>query len=154
MKKKGVKNTSRENRKILTHAARKSIWFKYGCCCAYCGKEIEFNEMHVDHLVPLANGGVDNATNYMPSCDTCNLTKGTLSLEDYRNKIKHSVDDMLSSPTYKQCLNYGLIEPMHSNTIQDVVFYFEECGETFIEDMIRNGNSPVHNSIKHGVDTE
>lgn len=39
-----------------------------GCCCA--------QEFHVDHVAPLAKGGVHELSNLCIACPTCNLRKG------------------------------------------------------------------------------
>lgn len=31
---------------------RIKVWEKYGHHCAYCGKEIKFEDMQVDHFIP------------------------------------------------------------------------------------------------------
>lgn len=36
---------------------RIKVWEKYGHHCAYCGKEIKFEDMQVDHFVPENRGG-------------------------------------------------------------------------------------------------
>lgn len=41
--------------------------------CVHCGGPAE----HVDHILPLALGGTDARTNLQPSCQTCNLKKGS-----------------------------------------------------------------------------
>jgi 5-methylcytosine-specific restriction endonuclease McrA len=43
----------------------------YGRRCA-CGAPAE----HVDHIIPVADGGTDRLDNLRPSCAACNLAKG------------------------------------------------------------------------------
>lgn len=38
-------------RKQLTKSERTAIYNKYSGHCAYCGKEIEYKDMQVDHLI-------------------------------------------------------------------------------------------------------
>lgn len=40
--------------------------------CRYCGAPA----VHVDHIVPVINGGIDHESNLAASCAACNLTKG------------------------------------------------------------------------------
>lgn len=49
--------------------ARFSIW---GGCCAYCGQE---DGLTVDHVLAIANGGVDALFNLVPACKSCNSSK-------------------------------------------------------------------------------
>jgi len=43
-----------------------------GWRCRYCGGPAN----HVDHVVPLARGGIDHERNLAASCRRCNLKKG------------------------------------------------------------------------------
>lgn len=40
--------------------------------CAYCGTR---GDMHMDHFIPLAQGGTHTLDNLVPACPTCNLNK-------------------------------------------------------------------------------
>ena len=41
-----------QKRKRSTKADRLQVFNKYGGHCSYCGREMEINEMQVDHLIP------------------------------------------------------------------------------------------------------
>ncbi|WP_156511128.1 MULTISPECIES: HNH endonuclease signature motif containing protein [Nocardia] len=49
--------------------------------CSYCGQFSD--EMHVDHIKPLAKGGTDHWWNLTNSCATCNLRKNDKPLIDF-----------------------------------------------------------------------
>lgn len=36
----------------MTKEERLKVYNKYGGRCAYCGREIEYKDMQVDHIVP------------------------------------------------------------------------------------------------------
>lgn len=65
-------------RKSIPTKVRKRVYEKYGGQCAYCGEPIEYKEMQVDHMEPLAKGGADSEENYMPAC---------VSIEIYNEKL-------------------------------------------------------------------
>jgi 5-methylcytosine-specific restriction endonuclease McrA len=60
---------------------------KYGGNCYICGLEIDFmasrkcgeegweNGLHIDHLIPIAKGGIDSLDNVRPTHGICNLSK-------------------------------------------------------------------------------
>jgi len=60
----------------------------YGSLCHICGKDIDLmanrktgkqgweNSLHIDHLIPVAKGGLDILENVRPSHGKCNLMKG------------------------------------------------------------------------------
>lgn len=101
---------------------RKSVYNKYSGRCAYCGTEIAYKDMQVDHLVPQRNGGTDDIENLMPSCRTCNLYKRAESLESFRKMIS-TIPVKLGEREYiyKVGMAYGFwdAEP------KEVKFFFE-----------------------------
>jgi 5-methylcytosine-specific restriction endonuclease McrA len=102
---------------------RQAVYSKYGGRCAYCGREIAYKDMQVDHMIPKANGGTDDMENLMPSCRTCNHYKRAERLEYFRQMIA-TIPKKLGEREYiyKVGMAYGFYdaEPM------DVVFYFEK----------------------------
>lgn len=49
--------------------------------CAYCGQPMAF--YHVDHVVPLAKGGGNDAANLALACPACNMAKGDMGLLEW-----------------------------------------------------------------------
>lgn len=124
---------------------RIKVWEKYGHHCAYCGKEIKFEDMQVDHFVPKNRGGYprwsdkegkyvvshgeDSMENYMPSCRACNFRKRDMSIEQFRESIKEQAKGLLKGAAKFQVgmsIAYGLLTPSFNKPI---VFYFEEQKE-------------------------
>jgi 5-methylcytosine-specific restriction endonuclease McrA len=53
-----------------------------GGVCAYC--ELSLNgSYHVDHMIPLSRGGRNDWTNLAITCGNCNLSKGSMTLEEF-----------------------------------------------------------------------
>lgn len=52
----------------------------FGDRCAYCGKRVKLVS---DHMTPLSRGGTDFIWNIIPSCSSCNSSKGDKTLEEY-----------------------------------------------------------------------
>jgi hypothetical protein len=50
--------------------------------CQYCGSHPPKAILHVDHIVPVADGGENDEDNLTTSCAACNLGKGARSLKD------------------------------------------------------------------------
>lgn len=53
--------------------------------CAYCG---ENDATEIDHVVPIARGGVDGIANLLPSCMACNRAKTDKLLSEWRHGRK------------------------------------------------------------------
>jgi hypothetical protein len=85
------------NKSSLDSIARSAIWNAHGYKCLYCGKDLDWDELHIDHIIPEYlsaqpeqlkeiisdyNLGVDfNINGYMnlvPSHGKCNQRKGDM----------------------------------------------------------------------------
>ena len=51
--------------------------------CAISGSYVNFDDMTVDHIVPLSRGGTNAMRNLRLACRTCNRSKGNLSDEEF-----------------------------------------------------------------------
>ena len=45
--------------------------------CYWCDNKLVKNDIHLDHYVPIAKGGLHTISNLVLSCSKCNLTKGS-----------------------------------------------------------------------------
>ncbi len=43
--------------------------------CWYCGQKVGFQNLTMDHVIPLARGGRSTKDNLVPSCKECNIKK-------------------------------------------------------------------------------
>lgn len=112
-------------RRKLTKAERLEVYQKTGGHCAYCGCELDFDAMQVDHVVPL-NGwseqGEDAMDNMLPACRSCNHYKSRSTLEGFRRMLEAMPDVLMrDSVTYKNAVRFGLVKPQP----HPVTFYFE-----------------------------
>lgn len=110
----------------INKAKREAVYRKYDGRCAYCGREIAYKNMQVDHFIPkhaYSEHGSDDITNLMPSCRMCNHYKRATPLDLWRTFIEE-IPGKLSNTSYiyKVGVAYGLIEE-HEHP---VTFYFEE----------------------------
>jgi len=55
--------------------------------CQYCGKKFPLEELTVDHIIPRSKGGPTTWLNCVTSCRSCNLKKGSKSVQDARMKL-------------------------------------------------------------------
>lgn len=57
---------------------RKSRWWQQKTAsgkCYFCGKKTAFKNLTMDHLLPLARGGLSSKDNLVPCCKSCNNKK-------------------------------------------------------------------------------
>ena len=105
---------------------RIQVYNKYKGHCSYCGKEIEYKDMQVDHIIPKHTfdniKDADYKENYNPSCRRCNYYKGGESIEAFRNWMK-TIHERIQLPFLSRVgLDYGImvLKPFNG------VFYFEK----------------------------
>jgi len=122
--------------KDISKEKRKIVFDKYNSKCAYCGKSIELNKFHVDHIEPIFRGstkdellkyGIIKGTNHIdnlnPACISCNISKSTFTLEEWRNQLKLKIYRIRKESTnFKLLESFGLIKVLDS----DIIFYFEK----------------------------
>ena len=118
----------------MTKKQRQQVYAKYNGHCAYCGKEIAYEEMQVDHIKPKQRGwvynpdnvGTDTMDNYNPSCRACNFRKGLLTVEQFRSELVEQCKGIIKrSFQVRQSIDYGLIQV----NIKPIVFYFEKVNQ-------------------------
>lgn len=113
-------------RKPIPKKIREQVYKKYNGHCAYCGCEIDYKDMQVDHVISVyGKDGSNDLDNLMPTCRMCNFYKSTYSLDDFRKNLE-TLHERLRKPfIYRLALKYRLIEEHKKN----VVFYFENENE-------------------------
>ena len=103
----------RAKRVSINKAKREAVYNKYDGHCAYCGREIEYKDMQVDHFQPLRacsidDTGTDDLSNLMPSCRMCNHYKRANSLETFRRYIEEIPRKLKATYIYKVGIVYGV----------------------------------------------
>lgn len=111
--------------------ARQKIWDKSGGLCWYCGNALPEKGWHADHFKPIRRNWTDGTCmhpdrdkeeNKVPTCASCNVQKGSLTLEHFRDKITGFINSLnLYHTQYMVAKRYGLI----TETQQSVKFWFE-----------------------------
>jgi 5-methylcytosine-specific restriction endonuclease McrA len=120
---------------ICRKDVRDTIFKKYGGRCAYCGCVIDREKFTIDHIDPIFRGstndevskyqrnmGDNSIRNFNPCCSSCNSSKSTLRLEDWRKQIESKLMRInRDCSNYRILKRFGLIIETHN----PVVFYFE-----------------------------
>lgn len=109
-------------RKSIPKKVREEVYQVYNGHCAYCGCEIEYKDMQVDHIKAHYLNGEDIKDNYRPSCRMCNFYKSTFGIEQFRKNVKTIPQRLEKEFIYRLAKKYGIIEEID----KEVKFYFEE----------------------------
>ncbi|MEX5443511.1 HNH endonuclease signature motif containing protein [Acinetobacter schindleri] len=118
---------------------RAALKMKFGGHCAYCGVLLG-DKFHLDHIESVQrdlawskNGGLtttntmarphlDTLENLNPACAPCNLNKGSMPLEAWREQIKCYENSLVQYHNiFNHALRFGLVE----FTNRPVIFFFE-----------------------------
>ena len=110
----------------FSKAIRQKVYEKYNGRCAYCGREIRYEDMQIDHFIAkkayFGEEGTDDFSNLMPSCRMCNHYKRANPLELFRRYIKEIPYKLRKNYIYKVGLAYGNV----IENIKPIEFYFEK----------------------------
>ncbi len=110
-------------RKPIPKKIREQVYKKYNGHCAYCGCEIEYKDMQVDHVISVyGKYGSNDLDNLMPTCRMCNFYKSTYSLDDFRKNLETLHERLQKTFIYRLALKYGLVVEIK----KEVIFYFED----------------------------
>ena len=80
------------DRKPLSKRTRFEVMKRDGHRCRYCGATAVEVRLVVDHVVAVANGGTDDATNLVTACEPCNAGKSAVPLETKRFRNEASAE--------------------------------------------------------------
>jgi 5-methylcytosine-specific restriction endonuclease McrA len=123
-----AKTTSDKNRLI--------VYDKFKGRCAYCGDNIEYSSMHLDHIKPRFRGstdkelyemgitrGTNKVDNLNPSCSSCNISKSTFTIEDWRIDLNEKPKRLRKTQSsFRLMEKFGKIKEIKT----PIVFYFEK----------------------------
>lgn len=68
---KGIPNIGKTKR-LKAYTGAKRRLFKFSQACHWCSCPLTFEAATVDHVIPLARGGLNNMNNYVLACQPCN----------------------------------------------------------------------------------
>ncbi|MNW52247.1 HNH endonuclease [compost metagenome] len=113
------------------NAERQAIYNKTGGRCYYCGIVLPEKGWHADHIEAIRrnwwentclNPDADNEENKVPACASCNLQKGSLTVEQFRDKIAQFISSLNQYHNqYIVAKRFGLV----GETGNEVIFWFE-----------------------------
>jgi CRISPR/Cas system Type II protein with McrA/HNH and RuvC-like nuclease domain len=105
--------------------------------CALCGMQLQIDKerchdddyLHIDHIVPKANGGKSALSNYRGVCRSCNIKRRHMSGERLLKRItgtnKKAIIREIDIHRLKDDLNNNVI------TTEDIDMLIEDCKCTY-----------------------
>lgn len=110
---------SRTGRSRIPFRVKKAIFERDGYRCQYCGKKFPRDQLTIDHVIPLGKHGIDELTNYVTACKSCNEMKGSMSLADFAHHIKIEITDL---PVYGDPIIDNLNLPIQFRLLRKKIF--------------------------------
>ena len=118
--------------KTIPKKIRIALYDKYNHRCAYCGCELEYKDMQIDHVESVyANTDYRQTMteeemyaeeNLLPACRQCNFYKSSMTVDNFRKRLTTTLmENLQKNFNYRLALKHGLIE----EHIDPVRFYFE-----------------------------
>jgi hypothetical protein len=81
-------HSSRLGRGKIPREMKDEIFLRDDFTCQFCDLVLPREELTIDHLVPLADGGLDEPTNYVTSCRACNQRKADIPLPEFARSLR------------------------------------------------------------------
>lgn len=53
--------------------------------CYVCESPISYNNCHMAHVIPVVKGGTNAVNNLHATCQSCNLSMGSMNLHEFKN---------------------------------------------------------------------
>jgi len=85
---------SRLGRGKIPRLIREQVFTRDQFECQFCGSAFSPEDLTIDHLVPLARGGLDEITNYVTCCRPCNQQKADLPLDVFAQRVRIPIEDL------------------------------------------------------------
>ena len=90
----------RIKRKHFSQEVRKLLYQQAEGKCALCGKKITFDEMELDHIIPISMGGADEVENLQVCCMPDNRYKANILPSDFFTSFTTDFSRSSNSPLY------------------------------------------------------
>jgi hypothetical protein len=117
---------SRIGRGNIPRGMRERVFARDGNACVFCGCQVTAANRTIDHLIPLALGGLDEITNYVTACRTCNERKGSMNLPDFAASLKLQIDAL---PVHGDPVIDNELLPIELRSIRKRIFDRARAGE-------------------------
>ena len=70
-----IQLSTKRTRKPINKSIRHEVFKRDNYRCLECGASNKDTVLHIDHIVPVSQGGSDELSNLQTLCETCNLAK-------------------------------------------------------------------------------
>lgn len=122
--------------KAIPKTIRMNLYNKYNHKCAYCGCDLEYRDMQIDHIESvyantdfkqiMTEEEIYSEENLLPACRQCNFYKSSMTVEDFRKRLCIAMmNNLRKNFGYRLAIKYGLVE----EHVKPIKFYFETLAD-------------------------
>lgn len=87
-------HSSRFGRHAISGKDREEVYKRDNYTCQYCLSQFGVEKLSIDHLVPVALGGLHEIRNYVTCCRSCNSRKRHTPLPEFAKKVNIRIQDL------------------------------------------------------------
>lgn len=124
---------TRAKRKAVSKRVRFEVFKRDAFTCQYCGSHPPKVILHVDHIVPVVEGGDNDDDNLVTACQDCNLGKGAKSLADVPQSLVEKA--AMVAEREEQIRGYGEVMAAKRQRLESDCW---EVAEVFMDQFCRN----------------
>lgn len=96
---KSARRRARRLNAFVENVDRRTLYDRDEGVCYLCRSAVKFEDFTIDHVVPLAKGGLHSYANTRCCCEPCNLAKGSSLPADYIPVRKNRRQIYLNQPS-------------------------------------------------------
>lgn len=138
----------------LSKKLRFDVFKRDDFTCQYCGRRTPEVVLHVDHIVPKAEGGRDEIENLVAACADCNLGKGARKLatrselEDLRRRAEILREREEQIRAYNEARD--AVRALEDSAINELYnYWFEMQGVSQMPSQYCVGQSFLRGYVRH-----
>jgi hypothetical protein len=90
--------------------------------CAYCGENLKYRDITIDHITPRKRGGTNHAANLTVACRTCNRIKGA---EPPLHQPSYTLDSLTEHLRRDARIRKHRGQPIEMPSDDDVIYTLE-----------------------------
>jgi 5-methylcytosine-specific restriction endonuclease McrA len=108
-----IAGTEYQQGTLAGYELRQYMLDKWGRRCAYCG--IVGVSLQIEHIIPKARGGTDQASNLTLACETCNRGKNTRTAAEFGHpEVQAYAQKPLKNATAVNTIRWTLLERLQA----------------------------------------
>ena len=112
-------------RRPLSKRKRFEVFKRDGFACQYCGAHPPTVVLEVDHVIALANGGMDDEENLLTACFDCNRGKAAKPLSVVPKRLSEKASE--TEEREAQLAGYWLIMQARADRVEDDAWIVAEA---------------------------